>query len=634
MGKKRSPWFATALLALTAAFVEPSGAQALCSATASVWQCWEGTVEAKAGTLTANPYRDVRLKVTFTKPGQPALTTYAFWDGGTTFRFRTAFPDIGTWTYSTACEQGCPPAAGLAVSNVKVNVTNPTNRAHPLYGNGFLKVSGRTLVPALHPTVPFFWMGDTAWAAPVRATPAEWTSYLSDRVRSGFGVIQIAMPVDWMRTLLKQPTDASGQAPFEQICGSDAAIPNNCSRWNPVFWRELDRKVQEANDQGLHVLLVGLMDRVIETSMANGKCAGSAPWPGLTESEIYARNVAARLSGSYVVFSPGFDRVPDVDPDTCAAAGSDSCQTGTPGNLSCRMRCIGETIRQTVPRHLVTNHFGGGTQLNAMQWFQDQPWLDFQMFQSGQAKGQANCNPAAQLQLITQRPREIAFGLWGTSPPKPVVNGEAIYDGGNGMDSDSSFTDGTCQTVPVNDCLGTANYNPYRARQAGYLSGLSGAVGYGFGVKGIFDWGGGMNRPVANLDWAGGAARRSSAEMKVLSSILGGIDEELIPASGLVANQAPDAQQQQKMVTAYTVGKTRLLAYLPDNAQIQLDLSTLPKVPRNGRWRNPRTGESTPPGSAAGVAGDSGIYTYTRPACPPSGDPNCAAEPDWLLSLP
>jgi Protein of unknown function (DUF4038)/Domain of unknown function (DUF5060)/Putative collagen-binding domain of a collagenase len=634
MAEKRVLLSVAGAMVVSAAFIATPCAQALCSTTAYSWQCWEGKVDATAGTLTTNPYRDVKLKVTFTKSGQPSLTTYAFWDGGTTFKFRMAFPDIGTWTYSTTCEQGCPPAAGLVVSNVSVSVTEPAFQMHPLYSYGFLQVSGRTLVPARSPTGSFYWLGDTAWAAPVRATPTEWTNYLSDRFLSGFDVIQIAMPVDWMRTFLQQPTDASGQAPFDQICSSTSAIPNNCSRWNPVFWREFDRKIQEANDKGFNVLLVGLMDRVIETSVANGKCVGNAPWPVLTESEIYARNVAARLSGSYVIFSPSFDRVPEVDPDTCAAAGSNSCLTGTPGNLSCKMRCIGEAIKKTVPRHLVTAHYGGGVQLSAMQWFQDQSWLDFQMFQSGQAKGASNCNIATQLQLITQRPREIAFGLWGSLPPKPAVDGEAIYDGANGINYDSNFTGSTCQSVLVSNCLGTTNYNSYRARQAGYLSGLSGAVAYGFGVKGIFDWGGAMSQPVVNLDWAGGAARRSSDEMNVLNSILGSVDEELIPAPGLIANQVPDTQQQKKMVAAYNVSGRNLLAYLPDNAQIQLNLSTLPNVPRNGHWQNPRTGENTPWGSAVGAPGAGGIYTYTRPGCPPSGDPNCAAEPDWVLNLP
>ncbi|HKI03946.1 MAG TPA: DUF4038 domain-containing protein [Thermoanaerobaculia bacterium] len=636
---RRSICSAFAALALAAASVAAPSAAALCSPTAHYWRCWEGSINATAGTLTANPYRDVKLKVTFQKLGQPTLTTYAFWDGGNTFKFRMALPDIGTWTYSTTCEQGCPPASGLVVGGQSVNVTYPPDQMHPLYGHGFLQVApgSKTLVRALNPTVAFFWLGDTAWSAPVRATTTEWTSYLSDRLSSGFNVIQIATPADTMRTRLQQPTDAAGQTPFEQVpgCSSTNAIPNNCSRWKPTFWSEFDRKIQEANDAGLYVALVGMMERIIETRVdTSNKCVGSAPWPVLTEAEIYARNVAARLSGSYVVFSPSFDRVPDFDPDTCASAGSNACLTATPDRLSCKMRCIGETIKNTVPRHLVTNHYGGGNQLSPMQWFQDQSWLDFQMFQSGQAKSAAGCNTATQLQLITQRPREIAFGLWGSSPPKPVVNGEAIYDAANGIDYESNYTNGVCQRALVSNCLGTTHYNPYRARQAGYLSGLSGATGYTFGVKGIFDWGSGASTPVTGLTWSGGAARRSSDEMNILDASLGAIDEELIPDINLVANQVSDSEQHRKMVAAYRATGTGLMAYLPNNTEIRLNLSGLPSVPRNGHWQNPRTGANTPFGSAVGGGGAGGIYIYTRPSCPATGDSNCAAEPDWILHLP
>jgi uncharacterized protein DUF5060 len=180
VNRKRTIAAATLLAGILLA---PHRALALCSTTPYLWECWEGSVNANAGTLTANPYRDIKLKLTFTKLGQPTLTTYAFWDGGVTFKFRMAFPDIGTWTYSSTCEQGCPPATGLIVSNVNVNVIYPPTQMHPLYGNGFLQVSGKTLVPSLNPNVPLYWVGDTAWSAPVRATGSEWTSYLAARGR-------------------------------------------------------------------------------------------------------------------------------------------------------------------------------------------------------------------------------------------------------------------------------------------------------------------------------------------------------------------------------------------------------------------------------------------------------------------
>lgn len=592
-----SSWFVLPAV-LLAALAAPSRPLAACSTSAQTWSCWETTLPLTNVTCS-NLYRDVKVKATFTKLGQPTLTTYAFWDGGNALKVRTAFPASGSWTWSTTCEGGCTCASGLVVSNRSVSVSS-YGGTDPLYVHGFPKVSssggnaGRNLTYG--DATPFFWLGDTAWAGPLRSTAAEWTSYLGNRASRGFSVIQTALPVDWMRSCGFNPTDANGNRPFDQLsgCTPTGTVPNNCSRWNTAFWQNFDQKVQQANDQGFVVALVGLMERVIEG------CNNGQAYPALAESQTYARNVAARLSGNFVVFSPGFDRKPEsgVSPSTC-----------TPSStlITCRIRYVGETIAAAAPRHLVTNHWGGSTPSADMSPFQSQSWLAFQMFQSGQAASSANTS--IQLQTITQRARQLPMDLWSFSPTKPNMNGESIYDG---------------YTHPT---LGSPNYNPYRVRQTAYLSLLSGAFGYSYGSFGVYDWG------AFGSTYTAGMARRSNQEMQYLGSFLRGYAwQNLVSQSGRIKNQAPDTQQEKKMVVA-TDTSTFLLAYLPDNSQIKIRFANLP-VSRNGRWFNPRTGAYA--GTATGVQDpvDSLLYTYTRPACPGSGDPNCASEPDWLLSLP
>ncbi len=338
------------------------------------------------------------------------------------------------------------------------------------------------------------------------------------------------------------------------------------------------------------------MERVIEG------CNNGQAYPALADSQTYARNVAARLSGNFVVFSPGFDRKPEtgVNPSSC-----------TPGStqITCRIRYVGETIDAAAPRHLVTNHWGGSTPSADMSPFQSQAWLDFQMFQSGQAGSSANTS--IQLQTITQRARELPGDLWGFSPVKPNMNGESIYDGVNDPD------------------LGTTNYNPYRVRQTAYLSLLSGAFGYSYGSFGVYDWG------LSGATYTVGMGRRSNQEMQYLGTFLKGHAwQNLVSQSGRIKNQAPDTQQEKKMVVA-SDASTFLLAYLPDNTQILIRFASLPNVPRNGRWYDPRTGTYLAT-AATGVQDpvDTLLFTYTRPSCPASGDPNCPSEPDWLLSLP
>ncbi|HXO19684.1 MAG TPA: DUF4038 domain-containing protein [Thermoanaerobaculia bacterium] len=567
-----------------------------CSPSAVVWNCWEGTLAVTLGP-NVDPYRDLKLKVTFSQLGQSSFTSYVFWDGGSTYKFRTAFPASGTWSWSVTCEAGCS-GTGFSPSSSSVTVAsyvdpNPSD-PNPLYTHGLLQV-GTSGLTAFHylahnDGTPFFWLGDTTWDGPVRATSTQWTTYLADRKSRRFAVVQIALPVDTMRTCGLQPTDASGFQPFTKIfagCSSSDPIPNSCWRWNPAFWQAFEKKVQAANDQGMAVTIVGLMERLIEG------CNNGQGYPTLNDSKIYARNIASRFSGNHVVFSPGFDRKPDVALSTCTASSS---------ALTCRMRTIGQEVKNAAPRHLVTNHWAGTADAVAdMEPFQAESWLDFQLFQSGQAK-----NSSTQLQTLTQRAREIPATLWPFTPLKPNVNGESIYDGGNG---------------------GAAPYNAYRARQTAYLSLLSGAVGYTFGVQGVWDWG------EYGSDYLTGMARPSNTQMQYLGALFrSGAWQQIVPEPSRIQNQAPDNRQDLKMVLSRDVNGAFLVAYLPGNPSIKISLSGLPSVPRNGVWFDPRTSVSY---TATGVVDplDSQSFTYTAPTCPGSGDPSCPTEPDWVLIL-
>ncbi|MGE3539328.1 MAG: DUF5060 domain-containing protein, partial [Candidatus Tectimicrobiota bacterium] len=70
------------------------------TSTATQYQRWEQTLASTQ--VYANPFTDVTVRVDYHKAGAPPLRGYAFWDGGATFRLRQAFPEPGTWTYTTS----------------------------------------------------------------------------------------------------------------------------------------------------------------------------------------------------------------------------------------------------------------------------------------------------------------------------------------------------------------------------------------------------------------------------------------------------------------------------------------------------------------------------------------------------
>jgi len=646
--------FACALLFIATATQARANTECSTAAQPTVWQCWEHALTSTRSQPYADPYHEVKLKIKFTRTGQKAFESYAFWSGPgwADFKFRAAFPTTSTtsapWKWTAICEAGCNGDGGLdgKTGNTLVTAYSGTNL---LYKHGFLKASGHAIF--FNDATPFLWIGDTAWSALIRSTAADWDSYLSgnpsdpsdsasvqnSRKNKGFTVIQVAAPVDWMRVSGQQPTDSDGQTPFNG-CTASTQVPDVSCHWNPAFWTTFAKKIQSANDQGFVVVVVGLMERIIESMSA---------YPSINESTTFARTLVASLAGNFVIFSPGFDRDP-----------TDSGITNRINQVGTEILNASHVLTSPItPRHLITNHFAGtGNRADQIIAFQNQPWLSFQMYQSGQAARRAQesvCvyptqqnlgNPnrctqnhesqilAEQLRLITQRPRDMAWQIWGATTVKPVVNGEAIYEG-------AAASCKLCPSLglcPGNPCpVGTtANYERHysadRARQAAYLSFLAGANGYTLGAKGVFGWD----------DWYNGIRRSSANHMKQLRAILLNVTwSTLKSADGKIQNQA--SEEHLKMAVGETADLRAAVAYLPDagNDRIQLGVSTWTNFESwaTKLWFNPQdtsqlTVVTTVTGSCSSLqagqmcctgAANARSCTFLRPA----------AIGDWVLVL-
>ena len=226
------------------------------------WQRWEYTLTSTHD--YANPYADVTLRVTYTGPKGQTLQTYGFWDGGDTFRIRCAFPSPGTWRWETECSDAANTGLHKQHGTVEVSAYQGDN---PLYQRGFLKVSDDRRYLVYGDGTPFLWMGDTAWAVPMRATDEEWAAYLADRKAKHFTLIQVAPASKWAGD-----RDRNGEKPF-----TDDA----CTEWNPAYWQSFERKIERANQAGLVVLIVGLMEPV-------------SRYPEAARACLFARNIVAR----------------------------------------------------------------------------------------------------------------------------------------------------------------------------------------------------------------------------------------------------------------------------------------------------------------------------------------------------
>ncbi|MBN1670088.1 MAG: DUF4038 domain-containing protein [Kiritimatiellae bacterium] len=488
-----------------------------------VWQRWEQTLTST--TRYGNPYADVVLSVVYEGPNGRTLRTYGFWDGGDIFKIRCAFPEPGTWTWRTECSD--PANSGLhnRAGTVEVAAYSGSNT---LYRRGFLRVSANGRYLTYGDGTPFFWLGDTGWAGATKSTTAEWQTYLDNRVAKGFSVVQIAIAPTWTGG-----KDRNGNAPF---------TGTGLEQWNPAFWQGYEQKVQTANEKGLVLFLVGAM-------------APTYDYPGSAEAQLFARNLAARLFGNFIMFSPSFDDAFENAP---------------------LMRDVGRALRAATQEHLISNHFGT---IPVEDNLHTEPWLSFDMFQSGHNAWRGD----QQLAYVTGRAREMPLYLRALEPAKASVNGEALYEGAE---------NGTPQVV----------------RQTAYLSLLSGACGYTYGASGLWSWG---------STWSSKLNLPGAYDMGHIVALFNSVHWwRLAPAHERIRNQS--SVQEKKMVLGAAAAGDLAIAYLPDNAELQLDMTGF-RAAVSARWMSPDTGAYT---SVAGTTPNTGVQTFARPGAG-----------DWVLVL-
>lgn len=323
-------------------------------------------------------------------------------------------------------------------------------------------------------------------------------------------------------------------------CGRRPFTPEGVP--DPVYWRDLDEKIAHANGRGLFVMLTGLGKSRAEYSDQQGTLA-------------FARYVAGRLAGDMVVLSPSMDD--RIDPLNEAAGARLSPLTS----------------------HLVVQH--PGTHQPTAQHFHAAEHTAFAALQTG--------HHAGRLDRVYGAAHEWTVDLWQRRPVKPVINVEPMYD-----------------------ALGHDRGPAWRGqdvRKLGWISWLSGSCGYTYGAGDVPPkvpgGGGGIWRfqedPAAYDHWRKALLWPSAGHMTHLRDFFAALEWwRLEPAVSLVLEQPDDVLR--RMAASRTAAGDLLVAYLPDNQEIVLDLNGFP-AGLSARWFNPVTaatvGASEPPGRDA-----------------------------------
>ncbi|MEX2232907.1 MAG: DUF4038 domain-containing protein [Cyclobacteriaceae bacterium] len=471
-----------------------------------VWESWE--MELTSTRTYDNPYKDISLSVEYTGPGNETFTSPGFWNGQSVFIIRSAFPSAGKWIWNTSCSD----TSNMGLHNQSGEVTvEPYNGSNPLYKNGFLRVSDNKRYLTFHNMDPFLWVGGTAWIAPLRASFEDWKIYIDDCADKKISVVQISPASSWGG----DSVDVRGNPPF---------FDKGLNKWNPAYWDGFDKKVQYANEKGVVVFIVGLMEPVER-------------YPSEESASLFARNLTARMSGNFVVLSPSFDsRFMEL------------------GNT------VGNVLNNVTSRHLITQH--PGTPSRSLSHviadrYYNEDYLDFSMCQSGHNRGNRN--------WCVWQAVHWNLDLYSRGE-KPVINGEAYYE---------------ADTIDISKgpaYRGTAK----DARQLGYMSFLSGSLGYTYGALGLWNW---ETDSTKGSYWKKAMRYPGRMQMQYMSEFFAEIDWwKLEPKHNLILNQRSDTLSV--MTLAKSPGNDLLVAYLPKTDTIQINLDDF-SFPAKVTWFDP-----------------------------------------------
>ena len=378
---------------------------------------------------------------------------------------------------------------------------------------------------------PFFWLGDTAWELFHRLDREEADYYLQKRASQGFTVIQAVVLAEFDG--LNAP-NRYGHLPL---------LDNDPSRPNEAYFEQVDYIIDRAATLGLTIgLLPTWGDKVFKNSWGKGPEVFN-----VDNARIYGRWIGNRYkSKSNVIWILGGDRNP---------------RAGTPDAAIWRAMAAGVEEGTGGPEKAMITYHPQPNEAGASEWFHDDSWLDFNMFQTG------HCRDGGHYEKIQR--------AYDRQPTKPVIDGEPIYE-----------------DHPV--CFNVKEYgtsNAYDVRKAAYLHLFAGAFGHTYGCHDVWQMysikyesvnGPNVYWPMA-LDLPG--ARQMQHVRKLMESrpLLDRVPDQSI----IVEKDYFPADRIQA-----TRGRDYAFVYSASGRPFTVNMGKISGTILNAAWYNPRTGEA------------------------------------------
>ncbi len=497
---------------------------------ARVWECVE--LAFTAAEAYGNPFADVRLQVRFTSEAGRELLVPGYWDGGNQWKVRFAPDAEGAWSWMSSCSR--PEDGGLHGVSGRLEAAawteaelgeNPNRR-------GFIRVheGGRYFEYA--DGTPFYWLGDTLWAAHTSRCDMERTlpAYLADRKEKGFSVIQMVVGA---------PTVGDGDTSSAYVNYAPSYFSNE-GGWaysrrydliNPAYFKHLDERIRLMSDMGFVPCLMAMWGQELKAM----KVEAALP---------YLRYIVARYAAFNVCWSPAGEYLFTWDVEG--------------------WRELGEEIHRCDPYghptsvHSVAPHSGS-------QHYHAEDWYDFNLIQVGHVLAFKN--------FMESLP-DIDYRL---QPAKPAIMSESWYENHpNRLMDDGRWIDDR------------------DIRFAAYVPLLQGCVGQTYGAHGIwslFD-GGEADRwrdDERPSHWEHDLKLPGSTQMKHLRTLM-----EMFEWWRLEPHREAVTTEQANSVYCAAIPGNVYVIYITGGAApapVMAHILERSGETYDGRWFNPRTGE-------------------------------------------
>jgi len=418
-----------------------------------------------------------------------------------------------------------------------------------------LKISDNNRYLVQDDGTPFFYLADTAWEILYRLDRDEVELYLQDRVEKKFTALQVV-------GLVEYGFDKPNRY------GHKALIDNDPLKPNEDYFAYADWMIERANELGFTVALLPTWGDKWNKAWGKG--------PEIFNPEnarLYGEWLGNRYRDANLIWVLGGDRhVLNDGHRAIIRAMAEGLAEGDGGT------------------HLRTFH--PAAPYSSAEWMHGEPWLDFNMWQTGHHR---NCDTY----------NSIAYD-YARTPIKPCLDAEPGYE-----DTPAGFN-------PENGYL-----DDYDVRKSAYGAVFAGACGHTYGCNDIWqflnlDWA----PPVcfARTPWRQAMQLPGAAQVQHLRALIESRPYlTRIPDQSLLASD-PGASTDHVQATRDSRGRYAFV-YSASGKPFTADLSELTGTTITIHWFDPRTGISR----FGGYTSRQKVREFT----PPSSGYGC----DWVLVL-